>query len=222
MGDAMKKTWIYASVAGLLALGAAQAAEVPAVSVSAGTYTLDPAHASLVFKVNHLGFSNYTARFTRFDAKLQLDPKSPAKSSVEATIDPRSLDLNTPPAGFFDQLMGAQFFDAARFPEMTFKSIKVSLTNTDTAEVTGNLTLHGETHPVTLHVKFNGGYPGMQMDPHARGGFSAEGKLKRSDFGMGFGTPAPGTNFGVGDEVSFAIEAEFTGPEWKAAPAAAQ
>ncbi|MFZ1989122.1 MAG: YceI family protein [Alphaproteobacteria bacterium] len=213
---------IYASV--VLALGTAHAADIKpiAVDVPKGTYTLDPAHASLSFKVNHLGFSNYTARFSHFDAKLTLDPKRPAKASLTATIDPRSLELNAPPAGFLDQLMGNQWFDAAKYPEMKFKSTKVSLTNIDMAEVTGDLTLHGVTHPVTLSVKFNGGYPGMQMDPHARIGFSAEGALKRSDFGMGFGVPAPGTNFGVSDEVSFAIEAEFTGPEWKAPLAPAQ
>jgi len=203
------------------AAGAAHAADIKpiATDLPKGTYTLDPAHASLSFKVNHLGFSNYTARFSRFDAKLMLDPKRPAKASLTATIDPRSLELNTPPAGFLDQLMGDQWFDAAKFPAVTFKSTKVSLTNIDTAEVTGDFTMHGITKPVTLSIKFNGGWPGMEMDPHARIGFSAEGSLKRSDFGMGFGIPAPGTNLGVGDEVSFAIEAEFTGPEWKAPPA---
>ncbi len=217
----MKGLLICAGMA--FALSTANAADIKpvAVDVPKGIYTLDPPHASLVFKVNHLGFSNYTARFSKFDAKLTIDPKRPAKAQLSATIDPRSLELNAPPAGFLDQLMGEQFFDAAKYPEMTFKSTKVSLTNIDTAEVTGNLTLHGQTHPVTMHVKFNGGYPGMQMDPHARIGFSAEGELKRSDFGMGFGVPAPGTKFGVGDEVSFAIEAEFTGPAWKAPPAPA-
>jgi len=206
------------------AVCAAQAADIKpiAVDVPKGTYTLDPAHASLSFKVNHLGFSNYTARFSHFDAKLTIDPKRPTKASLTATIDPRSLELNAPPAGFLDQLMGDQWFEAAKYPEETFKSTEVSLTNIDEADVTGDLTLHGQTHPVTMHVKFNGGYPGMQMDPHARIGFSAEGSLKRSDFGMGFGVPAPGTTLGVGDEVSFAIEAEFTGPEWKAPPAPAQ
>ena len=215
----MKRLAICAGA--LFALSAANAADIKpiAVDLPKGTYTLDPAHANLTFKVNHLGFSNYTARFSHFDAKLILNPKQPGRASLTATIDPRSLDLNTPPAGFLDQLMGEQWFDAAKYPEMTFKSSKVSLTNIDAAEVTGDFTMHGVTKPVTLSVKFNGGWPGMQMDPHARIGFSAEGKLKRSDFGMGFGIPAPGTNLGVGDEVSFAIEAEFSGPEWKAPPA---
>ena len=206
----------------LLAVGTAHATDMSikpiATTAPAGTYSLDPAHASLLFKVNHLGFSNYTARFSHFDAKLALNPLHPEKSSVTATIDPRSLELNAPPAGFLDELMGAQFFDAAKFPVISFKSTKVVLTGADTADVTGDLTLHGVTKAVVLHIKFNGGYPGMQMDPHARVGFSAHGGLKRSDFGMGFGVPAPGTNFGVGDPVNFEIEAEFSGPAWKAPP----
>jgi polyisoprenoid-binding protein YceI len=177
-----------------------------------GAYRLDPTHASLTFRVSHLGFSNYTARFTRFDAELQLDADNPEASSLSATIDPNSLALNAPPPGFDEQMRGPQWFDVAQFPEMRFRSTGVELTGASSARVTGDLTLHGITRPVTLDVTFNGGYPGMSMDPNARIGFSARGTLKRSEFGMGLGVPAPGTTMGVGDEVSFDIETEFTGP----------
>jgi polyisoprenoid-binding protein YceI len=74
---------------------------------------------------------------------------------------------------------------------------------------------------MVLAATFNGGYPGMpNMDPHARVGFSAHGSFKRSDFGIAFGVPAPGTTMGVGDVIDFSIEAEFTGPAL-ATPAAA-
>jgi polyisoprenoid-binding protein YceI len=77
--------------------------------------------------------------------------------------------------------------------------------------VTGDLTLHGVTLPVTLAVTYNGGYGATDFDPAgARIGFSVTGSLMRSAFGMGFGVPAPGTEFGVGDEVKIIIEAEFT------------
>ena len=188
----------------------------------AGDYSVDPAHASLTFKVNHLGFSHYTARFAKFDAKLNIDPAHPEAATLSAHIDPQSLTLNTPPAVFHDELMGKGFFDAKLFPDMDFVSTKVDKTGDFTARVTGNLTLHGVTKPVTLDVTFNGGYPGLAgMDPHARIGFSAIGQLKRSDFGMGAGVPAPGSRLGVGDEVQFAIDAEFAGPALKAAPASA-
>ena len=76
---------------------------------------MEKAHASLVFRVSHLGFSNYSAQFKNFDAQLQFDPKNLAASSVTATVDPRSLDLINPPPGFVDELLGDQFLDAAKF-----------------------------------------------------------------------------------------------------------
>ena len=190
-------------------------------NVPAGDYVLDKAHASLEFKVNHLGFSHYTARFTTFDAKLKFDPAHPETSSVEATIDPKSLLLNAPPAGFKDELTGKNWFDAAQYPAITFRSTKVEVTGANTAKVTGDFTLHGVTKPVVLDVTFNGGYPGFSMDPHARVGFSAKGTFNRSDFGIGAGVPAPGTTMGVSDAVDFAIESEFSGPAWVAPKGAA-
>ncbi len=204
------------------AASAPAAAKPAAAQAPAGDYTLDPAHASLEFKVSHMGFSHYTARFTDFDAKLKFDPAHPEASSVEATIDPKSLALNAPPAGFKDELTGKSWFDAAQYPAITFRSTKVEVTGANTAKITGDFTLHGVTKPVVLEATFNGGYPGFAMDPHARIGFSAHGVFKRSEFGMGYGVPAPGSNMGVSDEVEVNIEAEFSGPAWvapKAAPA---
>jgi polyisoprenoid-binding protein YceI len=160
--------------------------------VPAGDYKLDPAHANLEFKVSHLGFSHYTARFTDFDVTLKFDPANPSTSSVEATIDPKSLALPTPPAGFKDELTGKSWLDAAQYPAITFRSTKVEVTGANTAKVTGDFTLHGVTKPVVLDATFNGGYAGHPMDrllgpPHARIGFSAHrGVFKRlSEFGIG-------------------------------------
>jgi polyisoprenoid-binding protein YceI len=191
--------------------------------VPAGDYTLDKSHASLSFKVNHLGFSHYTARFTDFDAKLKFDPANPSASTVEATIDPKSLTLPSPPAGFKDELTGKSWLDAGQYPAITFRSTKVEVTGANTADVTGDFTLHGVTKPVVLKATFNGGYAGHPMDPHARIGFSAHGVFKRSEFGIGYGVPAPGTTMGVSDEVDVQIDAEFSGPalaKTGAAPAA--
>ena len=178
----------------------------------AGAYKLDPSHASLTFKVNHLGFSFYTAQFEAFTADLQLDPANPAAASVTAEIDLAPLDLPTPPEGFKEELLGDAWLGAAQTPKMTFVSTGITMTGPATADVTGDLTLKGMTKPVTLHATFNGGYEGHPQDPHARIGFSAHGVLKRSDFGITLGIPAPGTTMGVFDDVAIAIEAEFTGP----------
>ncbi|MBI1329347.1 MAG: polyisoprenoid-binding protein [Alphaproteobacteria bacterium] len=182
--------------------------------VPAGAYTLDKAHASITFKVNHIGFSNYTAHFSNFDATLKLHPKEPSASKITATVDVRSLVLNTPPTGFLEQVLGREFFEADKFPTMKFVSTRVVMTAPNTADITGNLTLHGVTKPVVLHAVFNGGWAGFEMDPHARAGFSASGFIKRSEFGMTNGLPPPGTSMGVGDRVDIAIETEFTGPAW--------
>jgi len=185
-------------------------------ALPAGEYTLDKPHASLTFTVSHMGFSHYTARFTSFDAHMTLDPAHPEKVKLTATIDPLSLALNAPPAGFHDELTGKDWLDAKLTPQWTFKSTKVVKTGPKTARVTGDFTMHGVTKPVTLDVTFNGGYRGLPgYDPHARIGFSAHGVLKRSDFGIKNGIPAPGSNLGVSDEVIFAIESEFTGPALK-------
>jgi len=177
-----------------------------------GAYVLDPSHASLLFRVNHLGFSRYTGRFARFDAKLELDTANPSASTLEATIDPRSLTVENPPRGFQEELRGPQWLDAANFKDITFKSTSVTLTGPNTAKIAGDFTLHGVTKPLTLDTTFNGGYVGHPMDPNARIGFSATGTLNRSDFGISYGVPAPGSTMGVSDAVEIIIEAEFTGP----------
>ena len=205
----MKKQLFACALA--LALASGAAAAPPAPQPPAGAYKVDPAHANLTFRVSHLGFSRYTAKFNRFDAALKFDPANPAAMSVEATIDPKSLELNAPPAGFTDEILGPQWLDAAKYPQITFRSTKVEVTGANTARVTGDFTLHGVTKPVVLEVSYNGGWPPNQFDQGgARAGFSAHGTFKRSDFGVKLGLPPPGTSFGVGDEIDVAIEAEFS------------
>ena len=168
-----------------------------------------------------MGFSNYTARFKRFDAQLQLDPANPTAAKVTATIDARSLETDYPDPAKVDfnaELQNEQWLDTAKFAEITFISKTIELTGPNTARINGELSLHGITKPLTLEATFNGGYPGQPMDPNARIGFSAKSALKRADYGVAYGIPAPGTTMGVGDNVDIIIEAEFSGPPL-AAPA---
>lgn len=183
--------------------------------VPAGSYTLDKAHSSLIFRVNHLGFSNFTARFKRYDAQLQFDPKNLAASTLTATVDARTLETDYPDPATLDfnaMLQGAEWLNTAQFPEMIFKTTSVDAKGAAAMRINGELTFHGVTHPVSLDATFNGGYAGHPMDPHARIGFSAHGSFNRSDFGFTIGIPAPGTTMGVSDKVDIAIECEFTGP----------
>jgi polyisoprenoid-binding protein YceI len=188
------------------------AASQPApVTAPAGLYTLDPAHSAVTFEVSHIGMSSYTAGFDKIAGQLQFDPANPTAMSVNATADVASLDLPAPPAGFHQQMMSAAWFDAGRHPQITFRSTRVEPTGARTARVTGDLTLRGVTRPITLEATYNDGYPPNGMDPSgSRIGLSARGVLKRSEFGMSYGIPEPGSKMGVGDEVTFRIEAEFT------------
>ncbi len=223
----------FATACVILALAACtppdsgKSASAPAATITvapklpAGAYTLDKAHASLIFRVNHMGFSNYTARFKRFDAQLQFDPSNLTAARVTATIDARSLETDFPDPAKVDfnaQLQNEQWLNTAKFPEMTFRSHKVEMTGPNTMRIHGELTLHGVTRPMILDATFNGGYEGHPLDPRARIGFSAHGSLKRSEFGIAFGIPAPGSTMGVGDDVNVILEAEFSGPVWAGAP----
>jgi polyisoprenoid-binding protein YceI len=204
---------------GALAQAAETAAPPPAVA-PAGQYHIDKSHASLLLRVNHLGFSTYTTRFSRFDAELTFDPSNIPASKVVTTIDASSFEMDAAPQECIGIVKGPQMLDTVKFPQIVFKSQRVRMTGAKAMVISGTLTLHGVTRPLNLTATFNGGYPGMaNMDPHARVGFSAHGSFKRSDFGMAFGVPAPGTTMGVGDLIDYSIEAEFTGPAL-AAPAA--
>lgn len=145
---------------------ATAAVEPTKTDVPAGAYTLDKARASLLFRVDHLGFSMYTARFRQFDAQLQFDPANLAASSVTVTVDPASIETDFPDPAAHDfnaQLRSEQWLNTAQFPQMTFRS------------------------------------------------------LRRSEFGMGFGVPEPGSKMGVSDGVEIIIETEFSGPPLNAA-----
>ena len=179
----------------------------------AGVYHIDKSHASLQLRVNHLGFSTYTTRFSRFDATLTFDPNNIPASKLVATVDTASLEMDAAPTMCTDIVKGPQFLDTKKYPEIVFRSEKIRMTAAKSFEILGTLDLHGVTRPLVLTGTYNGGYPGMpDMDPHARIGFSAHGTFKRSDFGMGYGVPAPGTTMGVGDLIDVSIEVEFSGP----------
>jgi polyisoprenoid-binding protein YceI len=196
-----------------LPLCAAETGASPAAAAPAGQYVLDKSHASLILRVNHLGFSTYTTRFSRFESELTFDPKNIAASKLVTTIDASSLEMDGAPQLCFDIVKGPKMLDTGKFPQIVFKSERIRMTGAKSMQISGRMTLHGVTRSLLLTATFNGGYPGVpNMDPHARIGFSAHGEFKRSDFGMTFGVPTPGSTFGVGDLISFSIETEFTGP----------
>jgi polyisoprenoid-binding protein YceI len=200
----------------LLASPVAAQEEMDLGSPPAGTYRPDPAHMRLWFIVDHLGFSKYMALFTKVDATLQFDPVNPEAMSVTATVDLTSLETHNPATDydFNDIVSGEDLLNAPAHPEATFVSTKVALTGEDTANVTGDMTLNGVTKPVTFKARYNGGWGHMPLDPMgARAGFSLETVIRRSDFGIDFGIPEPGSDMGVSDEVQIFFEVEMTNPD---------
>ena len=207
----MPRPLVYAAfAAGLLMAPAALAgpgvSSVDPARMPAGHYVLDKSHASLTAKVRHMGFSNYTLRFTRLDAEYRYDPAQPAAAKLSVTVDPASLDTATGADAFglkFDkELTGDGWLEAAKHPAITFVSTAVDIGDGQHGKVTGDLTIHGVTRPATLDVTFNGVGSGM-IPLTTRAGFSAATTIRRSDFGVGKYIPL------IGDEVTLNIEVEF-------------
>jgi len=164
----------------------------------ADNYTIDPAHTYPNFTINHLGFSTMHGRFNTTKGTLSLD-LAKKTGSVEITIDAASVDTGFKKRD--DHLRSADFFNVNEFPEITFKSTKVSFKGKDKADVEGQITIKGVAKPITLsvdHIKC-GVHP---MNKKQVCGFNATTSLKRSDFGVKYGVPA------IGDEVKITLEAE--------------
>jgi polyisoprenoid-binding protein YceI len=175
--------------------------------VAAGTYAADPGHTQVVWEVDHFGFSKYSGLFGDVTGTLVIDPANAAAAKVEVTIPVAK--VTTASAGLTGHLLRAgkdggkpDFFGPAP-ADAKFVSTKVVLDDDgDEAKVTGNLTLNGVTRPVTLDVDFHGAGDNP-YNKKATIGFSAETKIRRSDFGIAFGIPA------VSDEVELEIHAAF-------------
>ncbi len=167
------------------------------------TYKLDPVHSSINFKVRHF-FSFVNGNFKKFEGTIQVDHDHPEKSTVTATIDAASIDTQNEKRD--EDLRGADFFDVAKYPTITFKSKNVKQTGADSGDVVGDLTMHGVTKEITLHVKFLGKGKGM-------GGASISGwqvtpePIKRSDYGLTWSKAVEGTAV-VGEEVTVSIDIE--------------
>lgn len=169
-------------------------------AVQAGAYTLETSHARVLFATSHMGFSTWYGDFTGATGTLSLDPKNIAAAKLEVTIPTAS--VTTTNAKLDEELKSPAWFDAAQYPTITFKSTKVTPTGPNTAQVTGDLTFHGVTRPVTLDATFkaSGVNP---MNKAYTVGFEVKGALKRSDFGVKTYVPL------IGDDVDLTISAPF-------------
>jgi polyisoprenoid-binding protein YceI len=171
------------------------------------TYEIDPAHSSVHFSVRHMMLSNVRGEFGKVSGTVKYDPQNPESSSVEATIDARS--INTRDAQRDSHLKSADFLDVEKFPTLTFRSKKVQITSSNGGKVIGDLTLHGVTREVTLNVE---GPTQEVKDPWGkqRIGASATAKLNRKDFGLTWNAALETGGVMVGDEVKIEMDLELT------------
>lgn len=165
---------------------------------AAGNYKIDPSHTSVVGRVLHGKLSYYTFRFDKVDGSYTYDPAKPEATKVTVTIDPASIDSNLP---MFDKrLAGPDFLDAEKYKTISFVSTAIKRSGMNRGTMTGNLSFHGVTKPITLDVTFNGGGPAGRRIAM---GYSATAFLKWADYGMDTGAN------NITDGVSLVIEAEF-------------
>jgi polyisoprenoid-binding protein YceI len=192
--------------AALLAVAATGAISAPA---RAADYQMDKAQSDIVFTVDHMGFSRKTGVFRNFDAKLNIDTVRPDLAKLSVTIQAASLDT-------FDakrdvELKGPGWFDVAHYPTITFVATRIVRRGDVAADIYGDLTMKGVSRPVTLQAALNRQGDNAQGRPSL--GFTAQGRVRRSDFGLG---PPPPL---VGDEVILTINSEFgLSAAWAAPP----
>jgi polyisoprenoid-binding protein YceI len=200
----------------------------PALAL-AGTWDIDPAHSTVEFSVRHMMVTTVKGQFQKVKGTVELDEKDPNKSTVEVSIETASID--TREAKRDAHLKSPDFFDAAKFPALTFKSTKIEKAGKGKFKLTGDLSMHGITKSVVLAVE---GPSASIKDPYGRTvrGVMATGKLDRKDWGMTWNKALDSGGFVVSDEVKLDINAELaehsaTPPasaaaEKPAAPAAAK
>ncbi|MFZ2237287.1 MAG: YceI family protein [Dokdonella sp.] len=167
------------------------------------SYTIDPDHTDVLFTWNHFGYSNPTGHLGLASGTIVFDEAKPEASSVEVSFPLTGMDSHV--SKLNEHLKGEEFFDAAKFPEITFKSSKVEkAAGTNAFTVTGDLTIHGVTKPVVLAATLNS----AEMHPMKKVpaiGFDATTTLKRSDFGVAAYVPK------VSDEIKVRITVEAMG-----------
>ncbi len=170
------------------------------IKLRAGDYQLDPMHSYLLFKIEHLGLSKIVGRFNTVNATLDFDPKQIQRMQLNAIVSADSIDVNN--TDLESTLQEPDWFDTARFPQITFNSESVKLTATEDLEITGTLSMRGISKVITLQAKFNGGADNLITRKYTIG-FSATATIKRSDFGIDAFSAL------VGDTVELEAHGEF-------------
>ena len=194
----------------LFALAVALA--TPVASLAQSTWILEPNHTHSAFTIRHLVISNVRGEFRKYEGKVVLDDADVTRSTVQAVIDASSIDTGV--ADRDGHLRSPDFLDVAKYPTVTFRSSKVAKAGKDGLDVTGDLTLHGVTKPVVLHVTTTPEVKGMFGE--TRRGFSATTRIDRKDFGLTWSKLVE-AGPAVGDEVVITLDLEVVKDQPKTA-----
>ena len=175
-----------------------------AIQAGTTTWKIDPAHTGVEFAVKHMMIATVKGRFTDVAGTVTIDEADPAASKVDITINAASLDTREPQRD--THLRSGDFFDVEKYPTLTFRSTRIE-GNAPEFKLTGDLTIHGVTRPITLDVT----HEGRGKDPWGgeRVGYSATGKLKRSEYGLTWNAALETGGFLVGDDVKIAVDVEL-------------
>ncbi|AIE60154.1 YceI family protein [Bacillus methanolicus] len=167
-------------------------------------WAIDTAHSSVEFSVKHMMIARVKGSFDNFSAAIEADPTDLTTANIEFNVDAAS--INTRNNDRDAHLRSADFFDAEKYPSLSFKSTKIVKTDDDEYEVTGDLTIRGVTRQETFTVTFEG----QGKDPwgNEKAGFSAEGKINRSDYGLTWNAALETGGVLVGDQIKISLSIE--------------
>ena len=171
------------------------------------TWSIDPAHSHVEFAVKHLMISTVKGRFGIVRGTVRADVANPGTGPVEVDIEIDADSIDTREAQRDAHLKSADFFDVAAYPRLRFTAARVSQPNGGAFDLTGDLTIHGVTRPVTLRIESEG----AAKDPWGgeRVGFSGTAKIKRSDFGLTWNQVLEAGGVVVGDDVKISLDVEL-------------
>ncbi len=192
--------------ASALLLASPASAELAGLKATSGSYVNDPGHTRFLWRIDHLGLSNYTARINGVIIELEFDADDVSASTVKAVIDPKTVDTGYVGDKDFDAEIATseKILNAGAYPTIEFESSSVTQTGPDSLAVEGNLTLLGVTRPVTLNATLSGSTEKHPIVRVPAVGFMATAVVDRLDFGLDFLSGR-----GLGDQIEIEIHSEF-------------
>ncbi|HEX9002483.1 MAG TPA: YceI family protein [Blastocatellia bacterium] len=211
-------TFAILPIAGAKMASSAAITQTPATKVSyapipGGDYKIDPAHSTVGFSIRHYEINWVVGRFKDFDGTIRFDDADITKSSVDFAAKIASVDTGV--AARDQHLQKDDFFDAAKYPQMMFKSTRVERKGKSGYVLHGDLTLHGVTKPVAIPFTIAGAIKDSRGN--TRFGIEAQTKINRRDYGMNYGSTLPGGGFDIGNEVTINLNLEALKPAPKTA-----